>query len=77
MSYLSLSLDITCVQCLNLQGSGLFVSFFPDCCVFQDISTGKAKGIGRVEHELYRDGLIDYKSCAEKLVHGAASGILL
>ena len=29
------------------------VSFFPTCCVFQDLSSGKVKGIGDIEDGLY------------------------
>lgn len=32
---------------------GLFLAFFPTCCIFQDICSGKVKGIGIVEHGLY------------------------
>lgn len=32
---------------------GFFISFYPDCCVFQDIFNGNVKVISRVEHRLY------------------------
>ena len=44
-----------------------FVSFYPDFCLFQDLSTGKVKGIGREKDGLY---LMNSKNSTKRAVAG-------
>ncbi|XP_075080080.1 uncharacterized protein LOC142165420 [Nicotiana tabacum] len=54
------------------------MSFFSDCCVFQDIYSGKLKGIGRLEHDLYvLDLVIQGNHTGDLGLHGISSTLVV
>lgn len=56
----------------------LFISFFPNYCLFQDICSGKVKRIGRLEHDLYVLDMVVQANYLGKLwVNGITSTLVV